>query len=253
LDERIASAPDDAMLYLRRGDLHRIHQDWDACRADLERARKLDPRLAEVDLRLGMMLLDAGEPKAAAGALDAFLRERPDSATGRMTRARVHAELGEWLAAAEQFDRTLDASPPGHSSPTIYLERAMALAAAGPDHVAEAIRGLDEGIAELSQPVTLELLAIDYEVRLARYDDALARLDEIAARSQRRESWDLRRAEILESAGRTGDAREAYASTLEAIDSLGVGRRANRAVKRMAAAAREGLERLDAETVEDGS
>ena len=60
----------------------------------------------------------------------------------------------------------------------------MALAAAGPEHLDAAVRGLDEGNAALRHPVTLELLAIDYEVRMERYDAALLRIESIASRTR---------------------------------------------------------------------
>ena len=51
----------------------------------------------------------------------------------------------------------------------------------------EALRGLDEGINQLGPVVTLQLLAIDLELRRKSYDAALTRLDLIAAESERKE------------------------------------------------------------------
>ncbi len=51
---------------------------------------------------------------------------------------------------------------------------------------------------------------------------------------------------ILEAAGRTAEAREAYAQTLASIDTLPTSRRNNRAVERLENEAREAMRRLDA-------
>ena len=82
------------------------------------------------------------------------------------------------------------------------------------------LSGLDDGIADLNQPVTLQLLAIELELRRNRHSAALVRIDSLAARSKRQETWSLRRAEVFESAGRLDEARGAYAATLEAITAL---------------------------------
>ena len=60
LTARIEKSPGDAKLYLDRGELHRLHADWDGAMADCERAARLDKNLLEVDYCRGQVLLDAG-------------------------------------------------------------------------------------------------------------------------------------------------------------------------------------------------
>ena len=60
LTERIAATPNDARLYLRRGELYRLHRDWKEAESDLRHARKIDPELSVVDQSLGRLMLDAG-------------------------------------------------------------------------------------------------------------------------------------------------------------------------------------------------
>ena len=90
--------------------------------------------------------------------------------------------------------------------------------------------GLDEGINKLGPLVTLELAAIDLELRRDNYDAALARLDVITAQSERKEMWLVRRGEILSAAGRSEEAREAFNAALTAIDSLPPARRQSKAI-----------------------
>lgn len=239
--EHIAVRTDDASLYLRRGELHRVHRDWEAALADFERARGLGSGPI-VDFHVGRMQLEAGRYAAAAETLDRFLAVEPEHEAGLVARARARVALGRPLEAAADLSRALAVT--SRPQPTFYLERARALMAAGDRHLDEAIRGLDEGLERLGRPVTLELEAIDLEVRAGRYDAALARIDRIAAASVRREAWLIRRGELLEQAGRPAQAREAYTLALAAIDALPPSRRGNRAVQRLQAQARSALARL---------
>ncbi len=244
---RLELAPRDAELYLHRAELYRVHRDWPAAEADYARARRLQPRLAIVDFYLGRMKLEADRPKEAKKALDRFLSREPDHARARIARARALVKLGDPLAAVADYTRALagfdeDQRP----EPEVYLERARALAALGDAHADAALRGLDEGLARLGQPVTLQLYAIEIEVERGRHDAALERLQAIADSAERQESWLVRRAEILEGAGRVGEARDAYASALAAVAALPPNRRGNRAMRRLEQQARAALERLDA-------
>ena len=66
----IAQQPGNADLYLKRGELHRAHQDWDAAQADYDFAFNLKPSLAVIDLARGKMFLEANWPLSALVALD---------------------------------------------------------------------------------------------------------------------------------------------------------------------------------------
>jgi predicted Zn-dependent protease len=243
---RIASRPRDASLYLHRGELHRVHRDWEAARADYERARAIDPSMSGVDLCFGRMLLESGRPIDAVAALDRYLAAKPESPEGFAVRARSLVKLGRGLEAAADYTRAIElgAVAGAPSDPDLHVERARALAAEGGVHAAEAISGLDEGSARLGYPVTLEMEAIDLELFLGRHDAALQRLDRLLARSPRKESWMCRRGEILEAAGRSAEARDAYVSALRAIDALPSPRRGTRAMGDLERRIRSGLDRL---------
>jgi len=240
LTERIAATPEDATLYLRRGELHRVHQDWELAVKDYGKARELDPELAEVDLCQGRMQLEAGEWAAARESLDRYLVVHPDHVVGLATRARARARLGDNLGAAADFTAAL-ATTGGRPQPGYYLERARALVAAGDEYLDQAIKGLDEGLERLGKPVTLQLLAIELETRAGRYDAALERLQGFLERAKRKETWLVRRAEILEAAGRPEEARASYVAALEAIEALSVGRRRSRAITNLENEAREAV------------
>ncbi len=241
---RLADHSGDPALLLQRGELHRVHRDWAAAAADFKLARELEPGLAVVDFHLGRLELEAGRPAESVAALDRFLASEPQHAAALLTRARARAALGRYLDAASDFTSGLAVA--ARPEPNDYLDRARVLAAAGDEHLASALRGLDEGLARLGRPVTLELEAIELELRRGSVDAALGRLDRIVASSTRKEAWLMRRGEILEQSGRGPQAQQAYARALEAIDALPASRRSNRAVQRLETEAKNALARLSA-------
>ncbi len=180
LTRRIEADPGDASLYLRRGELRRLHGEHGAARADYETARRLEPAMAAVDLCLGTLLLEAGRPDEAAAALDAFLNRRPDDPEGLAARGRARTRLGRHLEAAEDFTRAIaQHREPASPRPELYLERARALSAAGDAWLEEALRGLEQGAERLGRPVALVLAAAEIERRAGRPADARQRLESV--------------------------------------------------------------------------
>jgi len=236
---KIRLDPTNASLFLKRGELHRLHRDWRRAAADYNRAARLAPQLHVVDLGRGKMLFESGRPMRAKFVLDRFLSQQPNHFDGLLTRARVLARLGARAEAADEFTHVLGfvTTTP---EPELYLERAQVLAG-DEGYLEEALRGLDEGIKRLGPLVTLEVAAIDLELRHQNYDAALARLDLIAAQSARKEMWLVRRGEILKTAGRVVEARAAFDAALVAIDSLSPEHRQNRVVTALELRARSGL------------
>lgn len=235
---KIKRDPKNASLYLQRGELHRLHHDWTRAAADYDRAERLQPSLKIVEFARGKMFFESGKPQRAKSTLDRFLGQQPKHYEGLITRARVLAKLGARIDAAEDFTRALSLSPV--PEPELYLERANVLAA-DEKQLGEALRGLDEGINKLGPLATLQLAAIDLELRRKNFDGALARLDRIAEQSQRKEAWLVRRGEILKLAGRNEEARAAFNAALVAIESLPHAHRQSRSVTALEVRARSGL------------
>jgi tetratricopeptide (TPR) repeat protein len=223
--EEIRKDPGDASLYLKRGELQRHHGDWTAASADYDRASRRNPSLAESDLCRARMWLEAGKPELALAPAERFLDRRPHDAEALSTRAAALARTGRPRDAALDYDRAVAAS--SRPDVELYLARASAWQAAGESE--SALRALDEGIGLLGPLVTLEVAAVDIDKRLRRWDSALERISLVARQAPRKETWLVRRAGILEEAGRAAAAREAYEQALRAIESLSPGQRRTRA------------------------
>jgi tetratricopeptide (TPR) repeat protein len=227
--EEIARNPNDASLYLKRGQLHRFHEDYSAAQKDYDQAARLDPALAAVNLCRGQMMLEAGWYEQALSHLNEFLSQNPRHTDGLVTRARVLAKLGKNLAAAADFTEAILHS--AQPAPEYYIERAQAFCNAGAEHVETALRGLDEGVQKIGPIVTMQLYAIELEISLKRYDAALNRLEQIMSASHRKEKWLMRRGEILQLAGRYEEAQAVYQQALKEIETLPPHRRQTKAIQ----------------------
>jgi len=228
INQQIAQSPNpktNAPLYFQRADLYRTDGDWTNALADLERVRQLDPAMTRAFFLRGLVLFQANQFDAALASLDTYLVGKPRDDEAYMTRARVLAKLGSYRSAVDDYTTALKIGSP---NPELFIERAEAWHALGKPE--EALRGLDEGIRKLGPLVTLELPAVDLELKLKRYDAALARIDAASARLQRKETWLVRRAEILRQAGREDDAKKNYRDALAAIEQLPPAHRGTRAM-----------------------
>jgi tetratricopeptide (TPR) repeat protein len=241
---QIARTPDDARLYVKRGELHRLHGELTAALSDYDRAAHLDPALAEVDLGRGKALFEAGRPADARAALERFLERRPDHADARLSLARVLVRLRLPAQADAEFARAIRLV--GRPKPDLYFERATALASAA--RLDAAIRVIDEGIARLGALAALEDLGVSLERRRGNYDGALARLDRIIAGKTRREAWLARRGEILAEAGRPSEARASLLAARDSIESLPPRLRRTRAIERLEREVKSSLDRLETES-----
>lgn len=227
LDQQIVQAPDNAALYFKRGELHRLHSDWPAALADYDHAARLDPANPAVHYYRGRMRLEAGDPAQARPLLDRFLAARPDHADALLIRSRALTRLGEGLAAADDLTRAIALYD--LPTPEVYLERARALVIAGPDNIGRALNGLDAGIARLGPLVTLIQYAIAIERSDGRHQQALERLGTLPDMIRLQPTWLAIRGDILRDIGDIEQAQATYRAGLETIETYPPARRNSRA------------------------
>ena len=203
-------------LYLKRGELHRLHRDWDRALADYAEAEKLSDDLPHLPYLKGRLWLEAGQPAKAVPYLDAFLERTPRHVDALLVRSRSLGKMGRFREAVSDLDTAI----PLHSRPTpeYFLERAQLQIRMG--DVPAALRGLDAGLERLGPIVSLIDFAIDLEVEDRRYEPALERLDSLPLILRKQPAWIARGAGILVQAGRSKEAVQEYQLALQAIDDL---------------------------------
>lgn len=239
---KIHEQPNNVELILRRAELHRLHGEFPPALRDCDRAEKLDAKLASSDFVRGKVFFDSGDLTKARVALDRFLKSQPKHVEALVTRARTLIKLREYELAAADFSVAIaNAHAP---EPDFFLERAQAWQSA--TQVTHALESLDDGVAKLGHVASLELPAIALDLQLRRFDDALARVDALAAQSARKDIWLARRAEILERAGRSNEARAEFEKAAAALEEVPAARRQNETSQKLRAEITAGLKRLAA-------
>lgn len=250
----IEREPGDGSLYVMRAKLYRAHADFEAALADLDRAAKLDPGIAELAREKGRTLLEAGKPGAALVFLERAIAQRGDDVAARLARARALVLAARYDTAAAEYDEVLARTT--RRLPEHYIERADALArqaqacsdiAMRTRWIERAVRGLDEARSRHGFLVVLEQRAVELERSVHHHEAALTRIDRIISNSPRTEKWQAMRGDILRDAGHPARARDAYRDALTAIAGLPAARRATPAIGELAGKIRTSLELLETE------
>jgi len=250
LDQQLLDHPRDALTYVERGQLNHEKRQWRAALEDFDRAERLDAGLLVLDLLRARTLLACGQPHHALEHADRYITHAPQSADGHLTRARILRVLGLKQAAVSALTAAIDLGNP--PSAELFLERADAIATDEPGDVKSAVHSLDEGIDRLGPLASLELVALEHEIGLRLYDDAIARVELLASQATDPAHWLLRKAEILELAGRHDAARTVYEQALEAIRVRPSYAARNRALFEIERTARAAIARIDSDTVASG-
>jgi tetratricopeptide (TPR) repeat protein len=222
--EELARRPDDPETHLHLGEVYETAHEWDAALDAYAHALDHGADRDLVGLARGRVLLQAGRPREALVELDAVVARRPDAFAARFERGRARERLARHAQAADDFARAIAGMP--EPRPENVLARRDALLALG--RVRDAIRALDQGMARIGHVPSLELPALDLDVRLRRWPEALRRLDRLLAQTPGNADWIARRGEVLAAAGRRAEARAEFARALALLEVRPAGRSGTR-------------------------
>ena len=214
VDRQLSETPS-ANLYVERGKANLQAGRWQEALGDADRALTLHPGLIDALLLRAEVRYTAGEVDQALTAVDALLAAQPQSAAGHHLRARVLRELGRLAEAEIEYDSFIDGER--QALPDHYIERADVQAAAG--RLDAAVSGIDAGLTRLGMIATLQLKAVDLEVRRGNFNGAVGRLDRLLERSPRQVFWLVRRAEVLAAAGNVDESRATFESARALLPS----------------------------------
>lgn len=241
LTEELGKTADPDLL-IRRGELFRHHQEWEKAEADFVAAGQLDSKLALVDFFRARVLLEAGSPAKALPFVARYVAASPNEAEGWFLRGEVSHALGKSTAGADDYAEGIRRSP--RPRPEHYLRRARLLAAAPPRDLERVLAAVNEGIAKLGPVISLVDYAITLEVESGNYAAALQRVELALTHAPRRETWLVRRGDILVKAGRIPEAIVSYRSALSAIEELPERYRDTVPMEKLAGDARKSLQQL---------
>ncbi len=235
LDEAIGAvssalkgSPNDADLFLRRAELHRMHRDWDAAERDYAQVNRLAPGLEGAKLGLAELRLAQGREEDALQLLDEVLEKCPTHAFARSLRAALREKRGDWKLADEDLAAATEASPELHYA----TKRADLLERHG--QAEAAARCLDEASIARGGVPLLEQQALTIEERAGRTGAALRRLDGLIAREPRPDIWLARKALLLERNGREQEAQLVWRQAAKAFEGVPPDKRGLKANRELA-------------------
>jgi tetratricopeptide (TPR) repeat protein len=163
LDARLLVTPNDADLLIKRGDLHRRHQDYSAAARDFSAARDLQPDYPLLDFYQGRLLLESGQVSEADRMLSQYLTSHPEHAAAWSLRAAARLDLGQPVKAAQDYGKAILHS--GNPAPTLYYSQARALVEGGKELLGQARLVTDAGLAQF--PGEVSLLGLGTDIALA--------------------------------------------------------------------------------------
>lgn len=202
-------------LYLSRARLHLQHEDWLAAHADIDRVAAVTPG-ADVELLRGEVYLKSADFAGARKTFSGLVQREPRRSAAHSGMARVQFATGDYEAAARSFALAAECSP--QPDPALFIDQSSALGNAG--RPAEALSALDAGIKRLGPLVSLVNPAIELELAAGHIDAAIERIDALIAAQPRKEGWLVRKAEVLEKAGRSHEARVSWEKARAAFATL---------------------------------
>jgi len=211
--EAIEKEPSRAELYVDRAYLERLDEEFEAALADLDLALRLAPTELRVAAERGMTLSAMGRYAEAEAELSRFLRFGNGTAPVLAERAKVREHLGRKKEAVTDYASAIAIQP----DVELYMARGALQESLG--DLAGAAAGYRDGIARLGEAVNFDLALIRVETARKRYDAALALIDGQLGRSAVKTDWYLRRADVLEAAGRKNEARRDREQALAEAES----------------------------------
>jgi tetratricopeptide (TPR) repeat protein len=214
LSERIARAPSDVDALAERADLLLQEDRLDEAAADLRLFEALAPTDPRMLLLRGLVAYERGDLGRAETDLEAWTSRTG----GALVPCRLLATLYERSDREEEALRMYDAALAFGDDVDAHLAKGRLLEGLG-RHV-EAAASYEAALAGGAPSAALRARLVDLERRLGRHDRALAHVDAALREARLDTRWLVRRAEILDDAGRSAEARRARVAALAEAERL---------------------------------
>lgn len=216
LTAQIEEQPDNAVLYVQRGLLHRSHGTYMEAVSDLQKALTIDETLEIVYIHLSQAYLQKEVADSALLHIDHYLASDPQNPTALMTKGDAYQQLGNPDLAAVTYEEAIVLKG-DKAKVQDYVSWANATAQINPQ---SAIQCLEKGMQQFGLLITLQELALQLEIKNALYDNAIKRINAIMKPLQRKETWLVRKAEVYEQSQQPQAAKATYREAQKAIQQL---------------------------------
>ena len=214
LDARIAASPAGVELLMQRADLLVQEGLTDRAVEDLRLIESLAPDETRLLLLRGLVAYGRGDLARAEADLEAYVSRTGGSARACFLLGQAYEQRDREADALRSYDMALR-----HGDDVeVYLARGRLLEGLG--RLAEAAQSYEMALQGDAASTALRVRLVEVERRLGRYDHALAHVDAAMRHARVDTRWLLRRAQILEDAGRRAEARRARVEALTEAERL---------------------------------
>jgi tetratricopeptide (TPR) repeat protein len=225
LHERIAAVTEqikadslNGELFQKRGMLYVQHDEFAEAMADFRQALTLDADLLPSYLGMAQVYLHDQQVDSGLIAVNVFLSNFPTNPGALQTRVSLYQLGGRHNLAVADLRFLIDSAP--DSRPEHHIDLARAILLADSNDRASAIEALLTGLEHFGFVISLYEELVAMSLAADDFDSALGYIDEVIEALDRKETWLVRKAEVLATCGRHAEALESYQVAADAIAQL---------------------------------
>jgi len=215
LNQVIQTRPDDAAVYLERGERYRDDSEYRLALIDFNTAERLNPDLPTIDLARAKVYNDINRHELTEEYLLRFLRLKPHNLKALRLLVGLYIKRERYQEADAIYARILDTF--AEPALSFYFLRSQNRESYG--DLAGALAVIEAAIQAAGWQPMLENKAIDCEIKLGQHQAAIQRLDRLVERDGKRQyRYYQKKAEILLLLDDPAAARKNFVLALTALD-----------------------------------
>ncbi len=218
-------------LYAKRGELYRLHGDYEAALSDFEKLSCIDTDDSIAEFLIGRTLLESGQPDKAITTIKKFLNRNPSHTTALLVYARSLSGLGRVDEASDYYRLSIDNAPV--KTPDLYIEWSSVFFKPDNEHLINALDVLCEGITQIGPIISLVDHAVSLQQQLGDFAGAIRHLEMLSVEIQATPMWLTRRADCVRALGDLNQSDLLYRRALRTIAVLPHARRELPAMRKL--------------------
>lgn len=217
LNQAITDNPENAALYVQRGNLHRRHGDWRHAREDFDQVRLLQPENDTVDFLEGRMLIESGDLPAGIRLLDKFLANNKQNAIAYRVRAKALKEVGRYESSTGSYREAIYYS--NKVSAVLFKEYIDTIMRIGIDQWPVAAEQAIIALNQFPRVTSLRELAVELNLGLKKTSSADALLAGVPEHLAFMPRWTRLRGQVECQRGDFKQARLYFKQTLDRLQN----------------------------------
>lgn len=216
LNQELSVDTNNGEHYLKRAELHRIHQDWRAALEDYDRAEQFGVASDILNFYKGRMYFEAGEEESALALLNKAIAAMPSHVPSLVERSKL--SIHPKYSAVSDLDRAIQLS--SNPSPDLFLNRANLIIANDANDIEKMISGLEQGVARLGPLVSLIEFGVNQSEVFGRWETAQKLIEDLPAILRQSPKWLFKEGQIQEKLTNKDVAQQLYKNALQKIKEL---------------------------------